>query len=179
MGILSWFDSCSVKEREAAKNLISCGKTMAAGGCKHLSDSFPSLLAVAEHSRTEEAYYHYYTIAFATMALIGANMYFPKSRRQGTTHAISTELEKWHKGAYKKDGLQLMNELNSNNGRSTEVSLGSWIIDQISRDIRDNKYRSTIQELKQEKQLMSALGNHIMTQSAESVVGFFLEDKNG
>lgn len=177
MGILSWFDSCSDKEREAARKVITAGKTMASAGYKSLCDRFPGFSAVAGHSRLE-AYDHYYTIAFAIMALIGANMYFPMSRRQGTTRAISTELEKWHRGAYKKDGRQLMDKLNANNGVSQEVCLGGWLIDQISREIRDNKYKSAIQELKQEEKLMSALGNQIMAQSAESVVDCFLEDKN-
>lgn len=179
MGLLNWFDSCSETERQAARNLIVAGKQMAADGYEYLADRFPDFLAIGEHSRTKDAYDHYYTIAFAIMAVIGANMYFPESRRQSTTKAISTELEKWNKAAYKTDGLQLLNQLNSNNRFSTEVTLGSWIIDQISRDIRDNKYKSTIQELKQEEALMAAMGNLIITQSAESVVGFFLEDKNG
>lgn len=176
MKILDWFDSCTEKERQAAKSLISAGEKAAAGGYKPLCDSFPGLLAVAGHSRTQ-AYDYSYTVAFAIMALIGANMYFPKSRRQSTTRAISTELEKWRKAAYKKDGLSLLNLLNANNGFSTEVNLGRWIIDQLSRDIRDNKYKSAIQDLKRQEELMSALGHQIMTQAAEAAVECFLEDK--
>ena len=135
MNFLDWFASrfvpCSEREREAARKLLAAGRRQALSGWKPLCARHPALRSVADGPH-REAYEYGYTVAFAVLAMLGANMYFPADKRRGTTEAIKAEFENWRRDSYGNDGHHLMSKLNLS-GASAEVTVGAWLIEQIAR----------------------------------------------
>ncbi len=163
------FVPCSEKDRDAARRLIAAGQWHASV-LKTLHAEHPALAALAARSREAEFAYCY-TVAFAVIALLGANMYFPPDKRRGTTEAIKSALESWRGGAYNRDGQHLMGTLNLAGGSSSEAVLGGWVIEEVAKAAGEKVGEG-------DKELAEELGKLIMTQAGETVVALFLEDKN-
>lgn len=172
MGIFDWFNACSDKEREAARGVIAAGTARAVSGLRPLYAEYPAARTIAG-ADCRETFVYCYTVAFAVMAMVGARMYFPAARRESTTKAITSELEKWRRGAYEQDGRQLLSQLNISNAPSAEACLACWLVDRVDGDAGE-----PVRELKKETGLMTALGKLIIARSAEAAVEHFLEDKN-
>lgn len=176
---VSRFIPCTEKDRDAARKLLAAGRRQALSGWKPLCARHPALRSLADGPPTlKEAYDHYYTVAFAVMALLGANMYFPPDKRRGATEAIKSALEDWRRGSYGSDGQHLMGTLNLAGGANAEATLGGWVVDQVACKAGDKAETERLRELKKDQAMMTALGNDIMTQAGETVVALFLEDKN-
>lgn len=171
--LLSRFVPCTEKDRDAARRLIAAGQWHASV-LKTLDAEHPALAALAARSREREDEFAYcYTVAFAVIALLGANMYFPPDKRRGATEAIKSALETWRGGSYNRDGQHLMGTLNLAGGSSSEAALGGWVMEQVARAAGEKAGAGEY-----DKELAEELGKLIMTQAGETVVALFLEDKN-
>ncbi|MDT8902835.1 hypothetical protein [Anaeroselena agilis] len=149
--LISRFIPCGQKERDAALRLLAAARWHAAAPQTPVAGT------------RDAAFTYRYTVAFAVIAILGANMYFPPEKRRGVTVAITAALEKWRAGAYDKDGQHLMAALNLS-GESSEAALGGWVSGEGA--------------LERDKESAEQLGRAIMTQAGETVVALFLEDKN-
>jgi hypothetical protein len=182
MNIRDWFVSrylpCTEKDRDAARKLLAAGRRQALTGAKPLCAKHPALRSLADGPPTlKEAYDYYYTVAFAVMAMLGANMYFPEHKRRPTSEAIKAELESWRRDSYANDAHHLFSKLNVTSA-SAEAIVGEWLIEQVARKAGSDAETERLRELKKDEAMITALGNDILTQAAESVVAFCLEDKN-
>ncbi len=177
--ILDWFLSRYIitfteKDRDAARALLAAARRQAITGWKPLCAGHPALRTLAENHK--EAYEYYYTVAFAVIGMLGANMYFPQAKRRPTTEAIKAGLESWRRDAYGNDAHHLFSQLNITSA-SAEAVVGGWIVEQIARKAGDEAETERIRALKNDEELVCALGNDLIAQAGETVVACFLEDK--
>lgn len=179
MNIRDWFVSrylpCTEKDRDNARKLLAEARRQALTGAAPLCARHPALRPLAD-GPLKETYHYHYTVAFAVMAMLGANMYFPEPRRRPTTEAIKAELENWRRDSYANDAHHLFSKLNVTSA-SAEAIVGGWVVEQVARQAGSDAETGKLRELKKDEAMLTALGSHILTQAAESVVTFCLEDK--
>ncbi len=179
MNIRDWltarFLPCTEKDRDAARSFLAAGRRQALSGLGPLLARHPALRLLDEGPRKETYHYHY-TVAFAVIGLLGANMYFPEPRRRPTTEAIKSELESWRRESYGNDAHHLLSKLNIT-AASAEAIVAAWLVEQTARKAGDSADAEKIRALKNDEKLLAALGADIVAHAGEAVVACFLEDK--
>ena len=180
MNIRHWFLSrflpCTAKDRDAARSFLAVGRRQAISALGPLCARHPALRPLAEGPLKETCDYHY-TVAFAVIGLLGANMYFPEPKRRPATEAIKAELEVWRRDSYASDAHHLLSKLNIT-AASAETIVAAWLIEQTARKAGPSADLEKIRALQNDEQLLAALGTDIVTHAGEAVVACFLENKN-
>ncbi|MDR7866827.1 MAG: hypothetical protein RIN56_08395 [Sporomusaceae bacterium] len=182
MNIRDWltyrFLPCTQKDRDAARSFLAAGRRQAISGLSPLCARHPALRLLADGPRhLKEACDYHYTVAFAVIGLLGANMYFPEHKRRPTTEAIKSELESWRRESYGNDAHHLLSKLNIT-AASAEAIVAAWLLEQTARKAGDSAAAEKIRALKNDEKLLAALGADIVAHAGEAVVACFLEDKN-